>query len=144
MYCVSRELERQQYPWVLMRDMTVCGTLTLSVCPSVNLSASLMSKTVAASALRHGGHPAVKGSRFFLTGRLLAIAKAPCSKHSKVYFVLFMYEEVKGPLYVRQTQGWGSSQSKFYFCESSPCLLSPCKGLPGWPSQQVIEGPCCG
>ena len=51
---------------------------------------------MAASALRHGGHPAVKGSRFFLTGRLLAIAKAPCSKHSKVYFVLFMYEEVKG------------------------------------------------
>ena len=50
---------------VFMRDVTTCRTLTLSVCPRVSLSASLMSRTVAASALRHGGHPVATESSFF-------------------------------------------------------------------------------
>lgn len=57
-YYACRELERKWCPCVFMRDTTAWGTLTFSSCPRVSLSTSLMSRTVAACAPRHGGHPA--------------------------------------------------------------------------------------
>ena len=51
-YCASWELERRER----------CDSMgNLSSCPRVSFSASLMSRTVAACALRHSGHPLPPG-----------------------------------------------------------------------------------
>lgn len=42
----------------------VCGAMTVSLFPKVNLSVSLTSKAAAAIALRHFGHPLATGSSF--------------------------------------------------------------------------------
>ena len=78
------------------RDTTVWGTLTFIFCPRVSLSAFLMNRTVAASVLRQGAHPASIGFSFFFD----RYASSHC-QGLKVYVrtsrtTFFIDEELKG------------------------------------------------